>query len=223
MRAKRRMHRNLGLSIAVMTILAIWFFKISYQAFDRYKLDCKVYWKSPNNLPLADAPHWVYYAFDTLYTSRSITADEKVVLLSLVKRDTVNYPTYSKAIDELAFKSNFTTKVSFMIILILAGASGIIGVQIRTIFDFIGRVAFKNGVVYTKWWPWYFLRPILGFIVACIVIVFFESGILNTLKNYNHTGAMLIGVSVLSGFAAFDVVVAMRKISKRIFGAENDK
>ena len=212
---------GLAIGIIALTFLIVWAFYYAYNKLEGYNVDIEVEWPNSNDILLENSPHWFLHDSATIKTLKQIDAQDKLLLLSLLEKDSLIYPAYSKAIDKLTFISNKASRIPFSLILIIGGISAVIGVQIRTMFDFVGRACYKKNIELKVWWPWYVVRPFLGFLVGGVVIVFIEASILKSAINYNVSNLFLVGVTVLAGFGVTDVVDLLRKLSKKIFGTEN--
>ncbi|ULT25757.1 hypothetical protein KUH03_01800 [Sphingobacterium sp. E70] len=112
-----------------------------------------------------------------------------------------NFSSYSQAIDKLAFQSNKSKDNNFGNWLILLYAiAGLIGVQMRTINNFVGVACFKNDFNFHRWWPWYLVRPILGFITGAVVFLMIDGkhlldGQLSTGLSTTILGLAFLGAS----------------------------
>jgi hypothetical protein len=84
---------------------------------------------------------------------------------------------YWLAIDQLAFVSNEAAARLKLYILLLGGLSGTLGVQLRSIINFIGVTSFQNKLDIVRWWPWYALRPAAGFVFGLMAVLLFEAGL----------------------------------------------
>jgi hypothetical protein len=69
---------------------------------------------------------------------------------------------YKAAIDALTYRSLSDAGLYFMVLLIVAGLSGAVGVQVRATINFVRIACFHNLLDIRRWWPWYLLRPAAG-------------------------------------------------------------
>lgn len=126
---------------------------------------------------------------------------------------------YSLAIDTLAYLSNANSYLALFFLMVLAGIGGIIGVQIRSISNFIGVTCFKNELDLKRWWPWYVLRPLLGFLFGILVVVLVKAKLFLSAETQVEQGNLWwLGLSVLTGFGASDFSERLRLLTQTLFG-----
>lgn len=107
--------------------------------------------------------------------------------------------------------------------ILLFGFLASIGSLVRVIYDYIGHTCYTQQFDFRIWWPWYFFRPILGFILGAILVVFFDKSLFG--NNINEISKSPFILSFITGFAVTDAISFLREISKRIFGinGKNEK
>ncbi len=179
----------------------------------------EVSWPNDNNLTVKPGPGAFFYDRKAkLIRYRGlVTDDTKKTLSGLVEG---NDPSYQEAIDELAFNSYQTSQSAFRWILLLAGTGGIAGVQIRSLFDFIGNDCYKRELDVYNWWPWYALRLPLGFLLGMLIVILIRSEVLATARQGEATSFWWLSLAAIAGFGVSDVIARLRLLSKTLFGAE---
>lgn len=212
-----------GITLSVISIIMVLIFISQYNSFsDKKNISVAVALKTENMLQLRLYPDWFYYDSncDSLYLSKVIGKDEKEQLLNLISADDTSFADYKSAIDELAFKASQNGRLSASLLLIICGIIAILGVQARTMWNFIGRVCYKKGVDMNTWWPWYALRPLIGFIIGIVIFLIWDLDLLNLGNNDKGNLNYLLFVGFLSGFAIQDVIEFIRKVAKKIFSPQ---
>jgi hypothetical protein len=126
--------------------------------------------------------------------------------------------TYWAAIDELAFKANKLRDSGLTFLLVLAGVSGMLGVLIRSILDFVGNACFKNTLDVYRWWPWYLMRPPLGFLLGLLSVLIIQARIFLPNTGGSMATVWWLGVAVLVGFGTDDFAGRLRLVSQTLFG-----
>lgn len=210
--------------LAVSTLL-FWGFTWSFKKVEKNNETISVYWNNSDSLKVSAGPSWFFYdkKKDSISSSHSISDGEKLSLLALVKSEEDKSGSYSDAISELSFKSNKQMKTSYLFLLVLSGICGAIGVQMRSIHNFIGNTCFKNEFNFDVWWPWYFIRPLIGCLVGPVVFIIFDGKLVPMSTPFSYSNVLLIAVSILAGFGAEDVLNTLRTLSKRVFGYKEEK
>lgn len=126
---------------------------------------------------------------------------------------------YFRAIDTLAYNSNVNAYSVLILLLILAGLGGVVGVQIRSISNFVGVTCFKNDLDIKRWWPWYVLRPLLGFLFGILVVVLVKAKLfLGTDTQVGDESLWWLGLAILTGFGASDFGDRLRLLTQTLFG-----
>jgi hypothetical protein len=99
-------------------------------------------------------------------------------------------------------------------LILLFANIGLQGSMIRVIFDFIGHTCYTEKFDFDVWWPWYLLRPLLGFIMSAFFVVLFD------MSNFNSDGDVSkfpFILAFVTGFAVTDAIDFLRRFSKKIF------
>lgn len=212
--------------LATVVIARIWFYVFgSYQSM--LGAETKVAWEPRSGVSLKPGPPGFWYDMESrmLVHRGAVDAAQKQVLLGLFATDrqgrrlsTADSLSYWTAIDRLAYQSNSAAGRSLILLLIVAGVSGALGVQIRTLANFIGVACFKNTLDVRRWWPWYLLRPPLGFLLGVLAVVVVQAGLLVPDRAPTPGPVWWLAVAVLVGFGAEDFSERVRLTSLALFG-----
>lgn len=125
---------------------------------------------------------------------------------------------YHDAIDELAFASAIMERGNLMLILLLGGIGGVIGVQLRSITNFIGVTCFKQSLDVNRFWPWYAMRPFAGFLLGVLIVVLIKADLIG-FENRGSDGSLWwLGMAILVGYGASDFTERLRLLTKTLFG-----
>lgn len=207
--------------IICTTILALVMFYYSHAVVEAKVKPTTVDWIKTNSLKIKSGPNWFFYDSKSgkINTLHQINDSEKTILIALVESRDKNFQSYSQAIDKLAFDSNKNRGDDFgNWLILLYSIAGLIGVQMRTINNFIGIACFKNDFNFHRWWPWYLVRPILGFITGALVFLLIDGKHLLTGQLSTGLSTGILAVAFLGGFSTDDFYDLLRKLSKKIFG-----
>ena len=226
--------QKLGLVIVLIILTAVliilWFF-VYKNVESTIQPNTFVNWNMPSGFELNPGPSSFWYDDNSksLNYLGIIDDKEKEKLISLIKN--INDDTelkkeiiiYSKAIDELAYKSNSTSKNYIYFLLLLGGLSGMLGVQLRSLSNFIGVACFKNKLDVSRWWPWYYLRPVTGFVLGLISVLIIESKLIFS-EGMSPTGiSWWPSIAFLAGFGASEFTDRLRLLTLTIFGEASKK
>ncbi|SEM72980.1 hypothetical protein SAMN05192574_101623 [Mucilaginibacter gossypiicola] len=196
-------------------------FYSAHQIVDKKVKPVTVSWIKSDTLKMKPGPVWFYYnkKNGTLNTLHAINENDKTQLASLINDDDKVFQSYSLAVDQLAFASNQPkdSDIYFWLTLLYAIA-GLLGVQLRTINNFIGIACYKKTFDFHTWWPWYLVRPLLGFITGGVVFLLIDSKQLLAGESAGGMSALALTAAFLGGFSADEFYELLRKVSKRIFG-----
>lgn len=196
-----------------------------------YKLNSNIrysqYWKNNENLELnfKKSPTWFTYEKDSLIATANINDDMKKELVELAPDSIKSNCSYFKEVSALVNKSQKNDKYQLLWLIIASGLISVIGVNIRSLWDFVGNASYKYNLDIDRWWSWYFLRPTIGFLAGVIFYFLYNGGVVElTLKNNSHSRLyFLLALSGLIGFGLNDFITRLRTVSKAIFGSEESK
>ena len=125
---------------------------------------------------------------------------------------------YWQALDEMAFKSNADDGSFTRLLLVLGGFSGVLGVHLRSLINFVGIACFSNRLDWVRWWPWYVVRPALGFLLGLVAVLFTKAELMRP-EGTSPTGVTWwLGLAILAGFGAQEFSDKLRLLSQTIFG-----
>ncbi len=150
-------------------------------------------------------------------TLKAIDDSTKVKLLTLYSKDSTGFDAYKNAIEELSFATQEVPKPSYLLTLLIGGLAAVLGVQIRSMHRFVLRACYVQDFDLSVWWPWYVMRPVMGFLLGCAVVLLAEVNLLG-IQTDNPSLFFWIGLAIITGFGAPDVVDRLYLLSKTLFG-----
>lgn len=193
---------------------------ISFNNKEHQIIPPSVQWLNKGQVELNNYPNWFLYDKKNNRIETKATIDEKMkfeLQKYYPEHDSVNFSYFKDAVDKLAFKSNDIGADYFWLLLLVSGLAAVVGVLIREILDLIYHYCYQNDLDFRMWWPWYLLRPIVGFMVGIIIILFSGTNLLMaTPETKNAT--YLIALAIVAGIGVEDVMFKIRKISQVVFG-----
>lgn len=130
---------------------------------------------------------------------------------------------YLAALDDLATASRKDNRGAILMLLIVGGLSGVLGVQLRSLTNFIGNACFKNNLDMIRWWPYYFVRPFSGFLLGMIIVIAVQAGFYQTNVGFTTETIWWVAISLLAGFGADEFTQRLRLISQTLFGESGPK
>jgi hypothetical protein len=207
--------------IIFSSLISLMAFYLAHQIVDKKVKPVSVNWIKSDSLKIKPGPVWFYYdkKNGTLNTRHAISDNDKTQLTALINDDDKVFQSYSLAIDQLAFTSNRPKESDiYFWLTILYAIAGLLGVQLRTINNFIGIACYKKTFDFHAWWPWYLVRPLLGFITGGVVFLLIDSKQLLAGESAGGMSALALTAAFLGGFSADEFYELLRKISKRILG-----
>jgi hypothetical protein len=125
---------------------------------------------------------------------------------------------YWQALDRLAFESNRSADRYELSLLILGGLSGLVGVQLRSVINFVGVASFRNELDVVRYWPWYALRPAAGFVFGLTVVLLIGVGLFQAEAPFTGGVNWSLVVAILAGFGATEFAERLRQLAKTLFG-----
>lgn len=178
---------------------------------------------SDSSLIISDVS-WFYHDQEKklLVSSKIITEKDRIHLKNLLNCS-IDKDKYENAIDKLAFTSNENTDYYYLFSLVLAMICAMIGVHLKTLFDFVGHTCHQNDFDYKKWWPWYVIRPLIGALIGPIVYIMLDGNFISPYQNSDISQKALVALTILAGFGSDDFLNMLRRLSKRIFGTADNQ
>jgi len=214
------------LVVASIGIAIGWFKLFEYTAEALHK-EVRLKWNKPADLELTLGPTAFWYDGDKqeLVYRGQISAEDKAKLFELpnasdrtIKVSPVELADYRKAVDALAFKSQSGNDTVYILILTLAGLSGTLGVMSRSNVNFIRIACFQNVLDFNRWWPWYLMRPVLGFLLGLLAVLLVQARIYVPNSGSVDSLDWWMGFAMLVGFGAEDFADRVRLVSQTLFG-----
>ena len=220
---------------AAFLMLWIWFWRVG-DVQTVANNETQVAYAKPDELVVKSGPPSFRYDAKKLYYRGLMDAQQKEELVKLVDSQAkstadaaaaakyqASVASYQAAIDELAYDSNKDHPNFILKIFLLGGISGILGVLMRSIFNFVRVTCFENKFDWHRWWPWYITRPILGFFLGLVCVLFVEADLFQPGGKAGAGLAWWLGIALLAGFAADDFVEKIRLIGQTLFGDASGK
>lgn len=125
---------------------------------------------------------------------------------------------YLSGVDQLAFDSSQMQGRLTLLLLIFGGIAGVLGVQLRSIVNFVGHACFRNDLDPVRWWPYYIIRPMTGFILGLTLIAIVQSGFISLPTMAARRVLWWAALAFLAGFGEEEFTQRLRSVSKSIFG-----
>jgi hypothetical protein len=207
-------------------LLGLWFYTVG-RVEKKSRVETTVKLNAPSDLFLRPGPpsFWYDKQSNKLYHRGPIDDKTKEQLMGLTNigesgddRQKEAARAYSEAIDQLAYQANKDSELFMLYILFLGGLSGVLGVQLRSIVNFIGVACFKNELDVSRYWPWYWTRPMVGFILGVVSVLVIEAQLLIHNEAARAGTAWWLAVAFLAGFGASEFTDRLRLLSQTLFG-----
>jgi len=183
-----------------------------------------VNWNNPGNVNLAGYPSWFLYddSLNQISTRKMIDDASKLDIVNAYPwaADSTNFTVFRQAVDKLAFESSGMMGRNFWLLLLVSGLASVVGVFIREILDLIRHHCYDKDLDFRIWWPWYVLRPLVGFMVGVMIVLFSGSNLLIDTSG-NNSETYLVAIAVIAGISVEDVMFKLRKVSQVLFGNSN--
>lgn len=218
------------LLLTATVILTIYWFSFVGRLEEELDTPVEAPWEVPAGVVLDPGPPAFRYNPDAKKLVYRGIIDQRVKdeLAGLIHaegalRTDLRFSSYYRAIDDLAYRSRETLKGSVTSLLMLGGLSGVLGVMLRSLVGFVGVVCYKRQPIDVRYWPWYLLRPFIGFILGVVMVLVIEARLI-TVSEASPTGTMWwAAVAFLAGFGANEFSERLRLLSQALFGIEKPK
>lgn len=191
----------------------------------KLQTEVTVSWVAPAGFMLKPGPPSFIYdrASKELKHIGVIDTKKKEELLALLEKKGAGssqklLQDYWEAIDKLAYKSNELLRGFILSLFWVGGLSGVLGVQLRAMINFIGVACYKNALDVGRWWPWYSLRPLIGFVLGAVAVLTIEAGILQAGEKAPGGTMWWVSIAFLAGFGADDFTQKLRSLTQTLFG-----
>lgn len=216
----------LFLLLAVLSALVLWQARNAVSRVDSFiQRETRVYWPAPADFTLSSGPPTFWYdsAHSQLVCSGVVDQKQKLELVGLgtaAKEETRNaeLKSYSGAIDQLAFASNQQMAGLLLSLLVLGGLAGVLGVQLRSLVNFVGKACYQNNLDLVIWWPYYAIRPLIGLLVGIVVVVIVHAGFFVAGNGAPSGTLWWAGIAFLAGFGEQEFTSRLRQLTKTLFG-----
>jgi hypothetical protein len=176
-------------------------------------------WINESKIALKPGPIWFMYdtSNELLLVRRPMSQTMKSELLALVSDDN-GRASYVAAVERLAFVAGASIESSILI-LALAGIGGMLGVQLRSMINFIGVTCFKAELDVSRWWAWYWMRPMIGLLLGMLLALLLKTKLFTTaVEQQQDDGYWWLAIAVLAGFGASEFTDRLRLLAKTLFG-----
>lgn len=225
-------HASLIQKIILVALLIISGLILLYYWFDafqelesRLQKEYGVKWTAPARLILKPGPPTFFYDATSheLKHIGSIDSKRKEELLALVETKGTGAPSagvqsYWEAIDRLAYTSNDILRDLIVRLVVLGTLTGALGVQFRSMVNFIGVTCYKKSLDVPGWWPYYVLRPVIGAILGAVSVLIVEAGMFETGGASPSAPIWRISLAFLAGFGSDEFTQRLRSLTQTLFG-----
>ncbi len=210
--------------VVTIGVAVIWFGVLN-RIEEQLHADHSVEWTVPANAELKPGPP--AFAYDrgnnTLYYKGAMDASTKQQLLSLLVSQESPTPTevsqpYFDAINRLAYEANDGAGRTLSFLLLLGGLSATLGALFRLMLSFVNVICYKNALDLALWWPYYVLRPPVGFLIGLTVVLLVKAELLFKGEVVAAAGSLWwAGVAFIAGFAASEFTDWLITMSRTFF------
>ena len=211
--------------LCIVTISIIFLYYFSAQKLnEELKKEYVVSFENVDKIDINSGPVWFIYDQNNkkLSSIKKLSNEDRLLLISLFPTENANsvtYKNYSIAVEKLAYISNKGIDNIFNITILLGVLGGVLGVMIRSLSSFVFH-ATKRTLEMILWWPWYYLRPIMGAGIGLTIIILSKSSLLNIETTGELSGFWILGVCILAGFAVSEVTDRLYYAANTLFGGE---
>jgi hypothetical protein len=176
-------------------------------------------WANESKIALKPGPVWFMYDApnELLLVRRPVSESMKSELLALMS-ESDSRASYVSAVDRLAFVAGASVESS-VLVLLLAGIGGMLGVQLRSLINFIGVTCYKGKLDVHRWWPWYWMRPMMGLLLGMLLALLLKTKLFtSSVEQQQDDGYWWLAIAVLAGFGASEFSERLRLLTQTIFG-----
>jgi hypothetical protein len=214
-----------SIALVLTTLIVVGLAKNAVSTVDGYILrENSVTWQAPSGFTLKPGPTTFRYdaAKSQLVHIGVIDQKEKLELIGLVSA-TVEQPpseemkSYWAAIDQLAFVSNRQLGGLLISLLYLGGLAGVVGVQLRSLVNFVAT-AVSGNLDIVIWWPYYALRPFTGLLLGMIIVIVVQAGWFAAGSGAPSGTLWWASIAFLAGFGEREFTERLRQLTKALFG-----
>ncbi len=223
---KQRVHVAIGLAVITAVLFAFWFKTlVSVEAISQR--ENSITFRASDDLFLSAGPPSFRYDRQSgrMFHRGPMSAKTKEQLIALVKVEPDSNQKFKEAaaqywaaIDRLAYQAGCVSEQLVAYILLLGGLSGILGVQLRSVVSFVGNTCYKNELDITRYWPWYWMRPVIGFILGVVAVLVVQARLLFADQAAPTATSWWLAIGFLAGFGASEFTDKLRYLSRALFG-----
>lgn len=219
----------LVLLLILVTALTLWLAKIAVTRVDGFiQRVNRIQWQAPANITLKPGPSNFWYDPDRheLVHIGVIDDKKKLDLINLLSTDpegpvSADVKSYWSAVDHLAFVSNDEIEGLVINLIFLGGLAGVLGVQLRSLVNYIGHACYLDNLDIVIWWPYYALRPFIGLLLGMTVVVIIHAGFLAAGSGAPTGTLWWASVAFLAGFGEQEFTQRLRQLAKTLFGEKS--
>ncbi|UCG47502.1 MAG: hypothetical protein JSU94_18705 [Phycisphaerales bacterium] len=223
---KQRVHVAIGLALITAILFGFWFKTlVLVEAISQQ--ENSITFRASDDLFLSAGPPSFRYDRQSgrMFHRGPMSAKTKEQLIALVKVEPNSSQRfkdaaaqYWAAVDRLAYQAGHVSEQLVAYILILGGLSGILGVQLRSVVSFVGNTCYKNELDIARYWPWYWMRPVIGFILGVVAVLVVQARLLFADQAAPAATSWWLAIGFLAGFGASEFTDKLRYLSRTLFG-----
>ena|GEM_PF-974561 len=223
---KQRVRVAIALAVITAALFAFWFSTlVSVEAISQK--ENSITFRASDDLFLSAGPPSFRYDRQSkrLFHRGPMDAKTKEQLIALVKVEPNSNRKFKEAaaqywaaIDRLAYQAGHVSEQLVAYILLLGGLSGMLGVQLRSVVSFVGNTCYKNELDITRYWPWYWMRPVTGFILGVVAVLVVQARLLFADQAATTATSWWLAIGFLAGFGASEFTDKLRYLSRALFG-----
>ncbi len=208
--------------LILATTLFVFLWLLCIRAVDeKFHKETRVSWCEASEVVLAPGPpnFFVDHVQKEIVFIGIIDKTTKSELLNLCDENAKEFVnSYREAVEKISFESNRYLNNYFYLVLTLGGASGVIGVSLRSLINLVGNACYKNRLDVIRWWPWYVVRPVYGFILGVLIVILVRAGAISTGNIISLDTFGWVALASLAGFGADEFTQRLRSLTQTLFG-----
>ena len=221
---KTRIRTGVFVVLFALIIIAAWFFAFGAVQREAEQVSA-VQWTLGEKREIRPGPPSFVAKKNKLEFAGQIDQAQKDELARLItfKGELISPPdragrAYWRALDRLAFISNRDATLRDVLILLLAGLSGLLGAQLRTLYQFVIVASYKNKFEMSRWWPWYVARPFAGFLFGLSAVLLLRVGFFQPESGSADGLSWQLVLAILAGFGANEFAERISLVVRSLFG-----
>lgn len=210
--------------IITIVVVVVWF-SVLKRIQAQLTTEHSVAWKMPADAILNPGPPAFSYdsASNVLAYKGVMDVPTKQQLIGLFVPGTTNYSSaatqaYRDAINRLAYGANDAGGGTVSLLLMLGGWSATLGVLFRLMLSFVNVVCYRKDLDLELWWPYYVLRPPVGFLIGFTVVLLVKAELAFKGEEVAAAGSLWwAGIAFIAGFGASEFTEWLITISRTLF------